>query len=327
MKKNNLVHEIVNEIKKHDYILVTSHVIPDGDNIGSTLALGLALKALGKKVIMINNDLMPQQYRFLKGSEEIQLPSALKTVPSLCIAVDLTGLDRVGDALQNFVHKEKPVVINVDHHVSNSYFGHLNLVDGTVSAAGELVYDLILALGVSVDVNMAEALYVAISTDTGSFQYESTKPKTLEIAAKLLEAGVEPGKINQSIYDSKSLIALKLLEKALSTLSVSEDGKMAYIWVDLRTMNKLNAENEHCEGLVNYPRILQGVEIALFFRQIAKNRVKVAFRSKGQADVNHIAGIFGGGGHTKAAGCSLDGDLSTVIPKVTSVVEEELKKI
>lgn len=321
-----MIDKIIAELDKHKQIMITSHIIPDGDSIGSMIAMGLALEALGKEITLVNNDRVPEQYQFLKGSEAIQLPSTLKASPSLCIAVDLTGLDRVGDTLQNFIHREKPVIINIDHHVSNQYFGQINFVDADAAAAGQIVYELIAALNIPLTVDIASALYVAIATDTGSFQYESTRPRTMEITARLLEAGINPGKINQLLYDNQPLVKLRLLEKVLPTLTVSEDGKVAYMWVDLKTMHKLGADNEHCDGLVNYPRSLRGVEVALFFRQIAKNKIKVAFRSKGKADVNDIAGKFGGGGHAKAAGCTMTGTLPEVIRKVVTVTQQEVNK-
>ncbi len=319
-----MLDKLVTLIKKHQNFLIASHVLPDGDSIGSTVALGLALQSIGKNVTMINNDPVPEMYSFLAGSEKIYPPTVLDRLPGLCILVDCTGFERLGDKLHDLLQTRQPQVLNIDHHISNSNYGSYNLVDPEAAAAGELIYDLLITLGVDMDINMANALYVALVTDTGSFQYENTRGKTLEIAAKLLAAGVDPGKISQALYENRSPISLRLLAAVLPSLTISDDGRLAYMWVDLATMNRLGAESEHCEGFVNYPKSIAGVQVALFFRQMGKDTVKVAFRSKGHIDVNRIAKRFNGGGHPKAAGCTIFGSLQKAINQVVAVVDKEL---
>ncbi|WP_366921682.1 bifunctional oligoribonuclease/PAP phosphatase NrnA [Metallumcola ferriviriculae] len=319
-----MLNKIVAVLKKHQNILITSHVIPDGDSIGSTLALGLALKSMGKNVIMVNNDPVPEMYGFLFGSDEIKQSSEIVDVPALCVAVDCTGLERIGDELQQIIIRRQPQVINIDHHISNTNFGSYNVIDPEAAAAGEMIYDLIAAMGVELNIHMANALYVALATDTGSFQYGNTKQKTLEIASLLLGKGVKSGIINQTLHENRSLTSIRLLAAVLPSLNVSEDGQLAYMWVDIETMQRLGADSEHCEGFVNYPKSIKGVKIALFFRQMDKHTVKVALRSKDDYDVNRIARVFGGGGHAKAAGCSVNASLDEAIRQVVGFVNKKI---
>ncbi|MDN5346691.1 MAG: bifunctional oligoribonuclease and phosphatase NrnA [Clostridia bacterium] len=317
------LQEIATELKKAKDILIGSHLNPDGDCIGSTLGLTLALRQHGCRAIPLNADPLPEMYGFLPGSQAICRPQDLEEVPPILVAVDCTDLDRIAEGFVQWQDKFR-LIINIDHHASNSFFGHLNLVDSQAAATGELVYYLLQAMDIAISPDVATCLYTALVTDTGSFQYENTGPRTHRLAASLLEAGANLGLIREHLWESKPLSGIQLLGQVLPTLTLAFSGKVAYIYVKETTLAALQANGEHIEGLVNYPRSISGVEVALLFREMKPEVIKVSLRSKKYVDVNLIAQRFGGGGHHRAAGCTLKAPLAEAISQVLTVVGEFL---
>jgi phosphoesterase RecJ-like protein len=301
-------HEIIDLIKSSNNIAVLSHIMPDGDNIGSSLALYNALINYGKKMSYILDDEVPEVYRFLKGAHEVKKPHDLKGY-DLIIALDCGDIERLGESGKRL---EGKMIINIDHHVSNTRFGNVNFVDTSASATGEIIYELLRELNIEFNKDIAECIYVAISTDTGHFQYSNTTSKTHEIAAELLKCNIDAHNLYRKVYLNTSIQKVKLMSEALNTLEFAFDNKVSIISLTQNVMGKVGAKDEDTDGLINLARDINGVEVALFFKEIKNGMIKVGLRSKEYADVSKVAQVFGGGGHIRASGCTVLGDINTV---------------
>lgn len=312
---NNSLQEITDAIRAYDHILITAHILPDGDSVGSVTGLGLALEGIGKKVTMVMHGKVPELYDFLEGSEKIVTPLDIPWKPALCIFLDCTGPERVGGDWILPLTIGVPV-INLDHHISNSLYGNLNLVDGAASATGEVICRLLEFMDIPLSKAVATALYTAIVMDTGGFQYENTSPETLRLAANLLEQGVHLGTLREKLYESKSIINIRAISLALDNLHMTPDGAIAWTQLDYPSLVKIQAKGEHCEGVVNYPISIAGVKIGILFREMEDGAIKVGLRCRSSYDVNAIAAQFGGGGHRLAAGCQMEGPLSAAVPRL-----------
>lgn len=318
---NSLV-EIAGVLRKAGKIVLCGHVMPDGDCVGSVSALGMALEALGKQVVLASPDPLPDILSFVPGFGRFLIgEEPLRGEYDTFVIVDCSVPERLGK-VRGLLERDMATV-NIDHHVSTGHFAGFNYIDPAAAAAGEIVLDLIDLLGVGVSRDMAVCLYVALVTDTGSFQYENTSGATLRRAARLLETGIPSSAINIWLYEEKPLVTLQVLGEALTTLEVSPCGKVAWITVDKKMINKLAARDEHIGGLINFVRTIKGVEVAILFREIAQGRYKVGFRSKGAVDVNLLAARFGGGGHARAAGCVLEGDPGEIKKSVLAVAVQD----
>ncbi|MDP2981246.1 MAG: bifunctional oligoribonuclease/PAP phosphatase NrnA [Candidatus Omnitrophota bacterium] len=313
-------------IKKFNKFLITSHINPEGDAIGSQIAMACLLRKLGKESVMLDDSPVPALLRFMKGSEDISKEMPRDFNFQAVIILDSPDLARIGRA--NDYIKKDSVIINIDHHISNVNFGKYNWVEPDFSSAGEMVYDLFKAFKIKVDLDEAIALYTAIMTDTGSFRYSNTVSKTHRIAAELVDIGVKPYEMHTKIYEASSIQDTNLLGEALQTMKLTEDGKIAWLWVTKEMLKKTKASLEGTEGIINFARSIDGVEIAILFRETGtEEKVKVSFRSKGKVDVNKLAGSFGGGGHPTASGCSVFGKLEEVEKKVLEKSEEMIKEM
>ncbi|MEA3560324.1 MAG: bifunctional oligoribonuclease/PAP phosphatase NrnA [Candidatus Omnitrophota bacterium] len=318
------ITQVVKTIKKYNSFLVTSHINPDGDAVGSQFALALLLRQAGKKVVIVDDEKIPSKYDFL--GKWIPVDKLVRK-PNFKVAIilDSSNLNRLGRVVSLLSPEKK--IVNIDHHVSNENFGDVNWVDTGAGAVGEMIYRLYKKMNCRIENKSALSIYTAILTDTGSFRYTNTSSNTHRIASRLLECGVEPGFIAGRLYEVNSLASMKLLEMALSTIKIVKDGaRIAWLCVTNDMLNRANADFEDTEDFVNYARSLQGVEIAIFFSETkVKNEIKVSLRSTGAVDVNLIAEKFGGGGHSRASGCRIKGSLGGVIKKVVSKVQGELK--
>ena len=326
MLMNNFDEKLLAAIKQAENIVICGHAMPDGDSVGSTVAMGLAAKKLGKQAVVINPDPVPRSYSFLPGSKDVGVLTDFPANCDLAIILDCTDLYRGGQELAALLAKV-PTIINIDHHVSNQQFGHFNFVDPAAAATGELVFHLIGALGLEISPEMATNLYTAIAMDTGSFRYDNTSAKTHKIAAELINAGINVAMINDNLFERREIITFKLLGRALTSINLSPCGRVAWISVPFSMMEELGARDEHADGIVNYPKNIEGVDIGLFFRELEPGKVKVGFRSRETADVNKLAALFGGGGHPRAAGCLINGDLkdveNEVVKAALAVLTEE----
>ena len=310
-------------LRSTDRILISSHINPDGDSIGSLIGLGLALESLGKDVLLVNSDETPSVFQFLEGAERILRPEQVIVLPNTAILVDCTDLNRVGSDFAERL-KNIPTLINIDHHLSNSRFGHYNLVDEGAAATAEIIAKLLDPLGVNINKAIATALYTGVVMDTGSFRYSNTTSDTLRLAAYLLEQKVDLDQVSDELFETQPLVMLKLMGEALQNLMISTDGSIAWVEVSQEMLRRIGAKDEHCDGLINHPRSVVGVEIGILFREISGGQIKVGFRSKSFADVNQLAAQFGGGGHRRAAGCVVSGSMRTVVQRVLLAADEIL---
>ncbi|HOV78724.1 MAG TPA: bifunctional oligoribonuclease/PAP phosphatase NrnA [Bacillota bacterium] len=313
---NNMA-EIAEAIKRSQNVLICGHITPDGDSLGSILALGLSLEKLGKKVTMAGPDPVPAIYDFLPGASRFRTGSPPEDKFDTLIVLDCSVPERLGEGYRELLERDL-VVINIDHHAGSVSFGTYRYVDRLTASVGEIIFELLDMLGIEITLEAAICLYTAIVTDTGSFQFENTTPDTHRRVARLLEIGVPAARINVKLYEEKPRESVLLLGAALNTLSFSPCGKVCWMTVDRELIKKSGAEDEHTEGLVNYARSIRGVLVGLLFHEISENKYKISFRSKEPLDVNKIAAVFGGGGHSKAAGCVLQGDLREIQEKVVA---------
>ncbi len=315
--------KIANVIEQNDNFVIISHINPDGDSVGSQLALyGILKKLLNKKVYIIDADPIPHIYEFLPFSSAKKTKYSKKILFDIVIVLDCGDLKRAGKLPINI--ESAKTIINIDHHISNINFGHLNYVDYTASSTGELIFRLLKKLKLSPDKDIAMCLYSAIMTDTGGYKYENTTSGAFSSAAELVNCGIYPEKIAKKIYENNALCSMHLLGIALQTLTLKANGKISYMFVTQKMMQSTSAKGEHTEGFVNYTRTVEGVEIGIFFREAEDGFIKVSMRSKEFADTNKITGFFGGGGHKRASGCVIKGDLNSIIKKVIKKAEEEL---
>ncbi len=316
-----MITKIIREITANSSFLVTTHEGPDGDAVGSTMALTSFLLALGKDVTLYYCDPLPETYRFLPLSELV-----VHSIPDrsfdVCFVLDAGELKRAGEEISAFNRFGK--IINIDHHPYCEEFGDLNYVDSSASATGAMVYRIMETAGYAIDFNTALSVYVAIVTDTGSFRYSNADPEAFAISGKLVALGINPWAVAEKLYESQPLKRLELLALALSTLTVSKTGEFASITVTLDMYQKTGANSELTDGFVNYPRSIHGVEVSVFFREIKPDLFKVSFRSKGKVNVSSFAMAFGGGGHNNAAGCTLTGSLEEVKENVLSYLDRAL---
>lgn len=309
-------------LKTKERFLIGCHVHPDGDAIGSMLAIGLTLKKMGKQVSMVCSDGVPSVYFFLEGSSEIVRDIPDSFVPEVIIGVDCAEKDRMAIPSHIWNHSNVPVV-NLDHHITNTGFGDLNIINPQAAATGELVYQLLTIGGFPMDTAIALSLYTAIATDTGFFRYDSTSAYTLEVASGLVKNfQVKPSKVAEQVHEQKSFNSIRLLGELLSKIQLENDGKVAWVALDQALLNKFPVENEETESFVNYARSIEGVEIGILFKELKPNEIKLSWRSTNAVDVSKLAAYFGGGGHARAAGCSINGTIDSVIRRVLDFVNE-----
>jgi phosphoesterase RecJ-like protein len=305
--------EILHLLAKYNRYLLGCHLHPDGDAIGSLLALGLALETAGKEVAMVLPGGVPETFRFLEGTEKI-LPAPSLT-PEVIIALDCADRERL--LLPEAVFASGAPVVNIDHHLSNSMFGDFNYVFPEAGATGEIVYDLLAGGGFTLDKRIAEAIYTAVATDTGFFRYSNTSSRVLSLVAKLVAGyGISPSRIAEEVYEERSYDSLRLLGEVLSTLRLSADGKIAWMALSQQLMAAYSVPLEETENFVNYTISISGVEVGLFFKEITPGETKVSWRSRITVDVSRLAAHFGGGGHARAAGCTIKTPISQAIEQV-----------
>lgn len=306
-----MLQEVLKEIQQRDRFVLTSHARPDGDAIGSVLACGEILRQMGKSVEVVLCDRVPDIYRPLPfASQAIQAESVNghyeAAIVLECDSVQrtrLSGLDR-------------QFLISIDHHATAKPFAQINWIEPSACATAEMIFWLAQAAAVPITPEIATCLYTAVLTDTGSFCFLGTNERTFALAQQLVHAGADPARVAQSVYFSNPTSKMRLLGEALSTLH--RDGPLAWMYVTNERMSRVEAREEDCEGLVNYALAIQGVEVALFFREQEAGKWRVSLRSKGAVDVASVAEHFGGGGHHSASGCLVEGPLALATERVTA---------
>ena len=317
--------QIGRALREHQRFAVLSHVRPDGDALGSQLALGLSLKQLGKDVRIWNEDGMLEKYSFLPNANLLTKPPAEPEDVDVAIALDTAIQNRLGTTLPAI--RSAKVWINVDHHPSNPGYGDLVYIDSKSPATGQILFELIKDQELSIDPAIAENLYVAISTDTGSFQYPNTTARTFEIAAELVRRGVDVGRVSQLTYENYPRRRIELLRDLLDTMRFTANDRVASFSLSLETAKKLGVSPEDNEGLIDHLRAIRGVIVAVFFEELADGKVRVSMRSKSEkVNVCAICEKFGGGGHVLAAGARVRGALAELEKKILEEVRDVVSR-
>lgn len=306
-------------------VLVASHVRPDGDAYGSCIAMALHLKSQGKDVTVWNEEGMTEKFRYLPDCNLVAAPPEHeKRDFDVFLALDTSTKERLGRVLK--ATGNVTTWINIDHHQSNHFYGDLNYVDDSAPATGQILYDYLAECGAEITPSMAANLYAAVSTDTGSFQYDKTSPHTFRMTADLVEKGVNVPDLSRKIYDSYPRRRLELLKALLNSARFDCDDRVASFSLSLETAKKLAVMPEDNEGLIDHLRAVEAVQIAIFFEELPANKVRVSMRSKEpRFDVCKICGLFGGGGHAQASGARLSGSLEEAEGKVLEAVCHEIR--
>ncbi|MFA9612646.1 MAG: bifunctional oligoribonuclease/PAP phosphatase NrnA [Deltaproteobacteria bacterium] len=315
-----MIATIAQELKNNERFLLATHVNPDGDAIGSLGALALVLEGMGKQVVAYCQDEVPEFLRFLPYADRIVREISGLDRFEVAVVLDCGAFDRIGSAVEVLQLVGK--IIHIDHHSSSGDFGQLNLVRPECSSTAEILYEIFQAIPVSLTPEVAENIYTAILTDTGSFRFANTTARTLAIAAEMVSLGVAPEKVAGEIYDSMSPERIELLARSLNTLTLRSNGRVAAMHVSRRMLEETGTSLIDTDGFVNYPRAISTAEIAIFFRELAADEVNVSLRSRSGHDVAEFARIHGGGGHHNAAAFRLGGSLSEVVEKVLTEAGE-----
>jgi phosphoesterase RecJ-like protein len=318
--KHDPVARILEILRQGERFLVCSHARPDGDAIGSMLAMGMLLEQMGKCVELVTADRISNIHQILPGASDVRTVQRVDGSYDAVILLECDGLERTRlRGLENYFH------INIDHHASGREFAHLNWIDRKAASVGELVYRLVKAAGARLTAEMATCLYTTVLTDTGSFCYGGTSATTFELARELVLAGADPIRIAQNVYFSTPASKLLLLGAALANLK--REGRLAWLWVTHREMMRACAAEEDCEGVVNFALCVSGVEAAVFLRELPEGGVRLSLRSKGRVDVAAIAERLGGGGHEGAAGCTLEGPLQRAIDEILAALRPSVASL
>lgn len=314
------IPEIIGALKTCRSVLLSVHKNPDGDALGSQLALMRALEQTGKQVYAHNLDPVPEIYQFLPGAERITHGSVVNGTYDAFVVLDADP-PRTGLFSGSYPAR---TLINIDHHVTNPREWPLTWLEADATATGEMIYQFVKGMHVSIDRDIALCLYTAIFTDTGSFRYTNTTPASMRIAAELVEIGADPWLVTENVYESHSFRRVKLLGLVLSGIERSPDGRIASVMVTEKMYSETGASAEDTDSFINYVRAVKGVEIAILYRQTGAAQYKISLRSKGRVDLSAMAQSLGGGGHKNAAGGVIDGSFEQVQRKVMTAAERIL---
>lgn len=317
--------DIIEALRGARRVFITTHVVPDGDAVGSLLGAKLALANLGKQCVAGLSDPVPPSLRFLPGSSGVWSGGCGMTGQfDLALVLDCGSLDRVGRCVE--VVQTCPVSVNIDHHATNTLFAAINWVDTEAAATCEMVAELIRAMGVAYDSDIATCLFTGLSTDTGSFRYSNTRASTFRTAAELADAGARPWEIAQNVYDSRPYSSLAALAEAILGIEFSCNRLIASMAITAADMARHGITEGDTEGFIGYARSIDGVEIAVAFREVGQGTIRVGLRSKECVDVAAVASEFGGGGHVRASGCTIQGTMEEARSKLMPSLERALRK-
>lgn len=322
------MEQIIHQIKNSSHLLIASHAQPDGDAVGSLIALGLAIGRLNIKSTLYNESPIPAVYRFLPSVARIVRHIKKANTYDTAIILDCGDLSRIGEV--STAVSQIPFIINIDHHISNTRFGNRQLLDTSACSTAEVVYRLIKALSVSIDKAIATCLYTGILTDTGSFRFSNTNQAAFAISEEMAELGVEPYGVAQHVYGTYSLGRIKLLNLALDSIEISENGKLSMMTITKGMLAETDTQPEDVDGMINYARRIKNVKVAALIQEIQNgtegsghiNRYHVSLRSDGTVDVATIASSFGGGGHVNAAGFQIESSLTNLKNEMITLAEK-----
>ena len=318
--------QIIRYLKNSDHILVATHTNPDGDAIGSLIAMGLCLDVLNKKTTLYNESPIPAVYRFLPATNRV-VRNLKNENYDLAVILDCGDLQRIGKAVS--MVRQVPVIVNIDHHVTNTRFGHFQLIDTSACATAEIVYRLIKQMDVPFDKAIATSIYTGILTDTGSFRFSNTNRAAFSICQEMVGLGVDPYIIAQHVYGTYSLGRIKLLNLALDSIEISDNGKLSIMTLTQDMFNETHTQAEDVDGLINYAKRIEDIKMAALIQEHRNSKKKlnafnsfhISLRSNGSVDVAAIAASFGGGGHSSAAGFSIESTLSDIKLQLLSMAD------
>jgi phosphoesterase RecJ-like protein len=313
------IARIVDAVRARRRFVLSSHARPDGDSIGSQLAMAYALREMGKEATVVNADPAPPPLMAFPGVRDIILAPQVDGEFDAAIIMECGDLKRTGVS-----GLERSFVINIDHHPGNTGYGQINWFDASAAACAELVYDLVLALGVPLTKEIATHVYLAILTDTGSFHYSGISPRTFQICKECLEAGVDPVLVARSVYDSNNMGRLKLFGAVLGAMQIDQTGRIAIVYVDHEMARAAGGSYEDTEGLVNLPLTVKEIEAVIFFKQEKGDQYRISLRSKGDIDIGVIAKEYGGGGHKNAAGLTVSGPIEELQKTLVAKIERAI---
>jgi phosphoesterase RecJ-like protein len=317
-----ILDKIIEQIKDSRRLCVVGHIRPDGDCIGSQLAVTLALRALGKNVVCWNQDPVPDKYAFLDPDKLVQTPRRGQQFDTV-IATDCASYERLGKTGKAITQRK--LLINIDHHLSNTKYGDLNWISAREASSGELVYHLLKVAGWKITPQIADCLFTAVSTDTGSFQYATTKPVTYHTAGELVALGANLELICDEVYQSYPLSRVRLLQTVYNKFRLAHDNQIAYLWLKQKDFTRTGADRSETEGLIDHIRAIAPVIVAIVFEELEPNVTRISLRSKDpKINVNEIAAIFGGGGHSAAAGARIVGSTMSTQRRVVEAVKKAL---
>ena len=305
--RSNPPADLVAIVRAGQRFVVASHQRPDGDAIGSAMAMALALRAMGKEATVVFDGVPPVFLQPFPGVDGIQVTTAAGGAYDAALIMECGELSRTG-----VKGLDQSPVVNIDHHPGNTGYGAINWIDESAAACGEMVCTLIDALGVRLTPEIATHLYLAVLTDTGSFHFSHLTPWTYEVARRAVEAGADPQWIARTHYDSSSLARVRIYGAVLNDMVIQNEGKVALLSITRKAMSDLGGSSDDLEGLINFPLTVKEIEAVAFFKEAGDHDWRFSMRSKGEVNVGAIAKHFGGGGHKNAAGCSTTGDLAAV---------------
>ena len=315
------LQQIHDEVLRRQRFLLTSHLKPDGDSIGSQMAMAYALRALGKDVRVVNcNPALPALQTF-PGVSEIEIADHVEGDYDAVIVMECSDLARTGVSVL-----ERYFIVNVDHHPGNAMYGAVNWFNAGAAACGEMVFDVIRSLGVPLTREIATHIYVAILTDTGSFHHAGISPRTFDICRQTLEAGIDPVAIARSVFDTNNIGRLRLFGAVLGSVEIDASGRLAAICLNRAMARASGGTYDDIEGLINVPLTVKEIQVVVFFKEWEPNEYRVSLRSKGSIDVGGVAKQFGGGGHKNASGCTVLGSLPDVRQQVMPLVEAAIER-
>jgi phosphoesterase RecJ-like protein len=325
MRYEQMLEHAVQFIRSQDDFVVVSHVNPDGDAISSTCAVGWLLDRLGKSYVLVNEDVVPPKFDYLAYQSKIATADSdvyAQASKGAIISVDCADFSRIGAPSHQF--PAGIPMLNIDHHPTNDHFGTASLIQPTAAATCEILFELIQAFGFSLDREIANTLYTGLMTDTGGFRYANTTPGVMQIAADLLAAGAQGAVLSEKLLESMTYSQLDLLRRSLNQLQFSEDRRLAWMVITTEDIQETHAVNSDLEGLVNYARNVEGVEVGVLFKQVNEETYKLSMRSAGLVDVAKVAKMHGGGGHHRAAGVTMQGNLADIQARLFATLTEEL---
>ncbi|HKX33209.1 MAG TPA: bifunctional oligoribonuclease/PAP phosphatase NrnA [Blastocatellia bacterium] len=312
-----MLGQVIELIEKHERFAITSHIRPDGDSLGSSLALCWILRGLKKDAEVIMCDHVPHAYSRLPGAEHVRVVRDIDRVYDAVFVIECSDVTRPG-----LPSLSDQFVVNIDHHSTTVLFGDLNWIDSTAAAVGEMIYNLAKAIGSKVTSEIASCVYAALLTDTGSFHFSNTTERTFKIASELVRHGAQPAKLSQAIFYNYPYAKVRLVGEVLSTLKRDQSGRIAWIVMTSDALQRTGAMEDDSDGIINYPLTVGDVEAVAFFRELPNSTYRISLRSKNRVNVARVAEYFGGGGHCNAAGFTVEADIDQISGEVIEKLQE-----